>query len=372
MQIGAIKKLLVMAFAFLVMGGVGTSENVFGKSNEWDVNDLTPVTIDGTGALGFHIHYLHRQGLEGQVSPLTNGSILRSGDPYKIIFTPRKKCYVYIFQIDSSETIKQLFPESVGNNSNPVQDDKTYYVPAKEQPLRTIAQPGLTTMYFLASQRQDVALEDHYQAILSAKRQPDALREKLALEEFTKTLQGNRLASGITFAVNTDLVADLPLNSPTTEQDIIKALSIKPPTTLSSTQEQSSKPMKRGLDRSVKKDLPDNMPRVGVFHLFEENSATIAPESYPLLHEYGKALQDELKDVVLVIAGHTEDRGSDIYTLGLSKRRAEAVKHFLVSEYQIAENRLVIKPYGKSEPIAPNDTAEGQRLNNRIEFIRIQ
>ena len=106
--------------------------------------------------------------------------------------------------------------------------------------------------------------------------------------------------------------------------------------------------------------------------MFDYNSANIKEESKPLLHKYGKVLQSELADAVLIIAGHTDSIGSDVYNLALSRRRAEAVKAFLITEYQLSEQRFIIKPYGESKPIASNDTDEGRAQNRRVEFIRIQ
>jgi outer membrane protein OmpA-like peptidoglycan-associated protein len=113
-------------------------------------------------------------------------------------------------------------------------------------------------------------------------------------------------------------------------------------------------------------------PKVGALILFDFDSSTIKEESKPLLSMYGTVLQGDLADIVLIIAGHTDSKGSNPYNVALSRRRAEAVKKFLVAEYQIAESRLFIKPYGEDKPIASNETKEGRAKNRRVEFIRIQ
>lgn len=113
-------------------------------------------------------------------------------------------------------------------------------------------------------------------------------------------------------------------------------------------------------------------PKAMALILFDYDSAEIKAESRPLLELYGNLLQGELKDTVMVIAGHTDSIGSDEYNLTLSQKRAEAIKHFLVKEFEIAENRLLVKSYGKSKPIADNETDEGRAHNRRVEFIRIQ
>lgn len=106
--------------------------------------------------------------------------------------------------------------------------------------------------------------------------------------------------------------------------------------------------------------------------LFDYDSDVIKVESYSILQNYADVLQNELPQVILVIAGHTDSTGPDVYNLDLSKRRAASVKAFLVGNYQIDEKRLIIHPYGERQPLASNDTEEGQAQNRRVEFIRIQ
>lgn len=117
------------------------------------------------------------------------------------------------------------------------------------------------------------------------------------------------------------------------------------------------------------KVLVQENPSAKALILFDLNSSTIKESSYALLREYAQALQGELRDAAFVIAGHTDSKGTDAYNLGLSERRAEAVKMFLVETYQIAPERLIVKGYGEQEPIAENATDEGRQLNRRVEFI---
>ena len=67
------------------------------------------------------------------------------------------------------------------------------------------------------------------------------------------------------------------------------------------------------------------------------------------------------------IGGHTDGKGSDGYNQRLSENRAKAVVDFLVSK-GIDIKRLKYKGYGKSMPVATNDTDEGRALNRRVEF----
>ena len=65
--------------------------------------------------------------------------------------------------------------------------------------------------------------------------------------------------------------------------------------------------------------------------------------------------------------GHTDSTGPAAYNLGLSERRAQAVKELLVKN-GVAAERLTIKGFGETQPIASNDTAEGRAENRRVGF----
>jgi outer membrane protein OmpA-like peptidoglycan-associated protein len=76
----------------------------------------------------------------------------------------------------------------------------------------------------------------------------------------------------------------------------------------------------------------------------------------------------------LEIQGYTDSKGSDEYNMKLSMRRAMEVKNFLIKNKGIAENRIVAKWFGKSNPAVPNelpngeDDPEGRARNRRVEF----
>ena len=67
------------------------------------------------------------------------------------------------------------------------------------------------------------------------------------------------------------------------------------------------------------------------------------------------------------ISGHTDNVGNDQANLILSKKRAEAVKAFLVSK-NVSEDRVKTLFFGKTMPIAPNDTEAGRQKNRRVEM----
>ena len=113
-----------------------------------------------------------------------------------------------------------------------------------------------------------------------------------------------------------------------------------------------------------KKDAPIILEGVN----FEFNSAELTAGAKEVLMKVVRTLKD-YPEMTLMIKGHTDSMGSDEYNLGLSDRRANSVKQYLVNQ-GIDPLRLTSKGYGEAEPIAPNDTAEGRAKNRRIEFYR--
>lgn len=99
---------------------------------------------------------------------------------------------------------------------------------------------------------------------------------------------------------------------------------------------------------------------------FQANSAEILPSSYSELQKISQILQE--KKYTIEISGHTANVGSSAAMYALSVKRAQAIKVFLIDN-GIKEERLVIKGYGGSKPIADNETDEGKARNRRVEFL---
>jgi outer membrane protein OmpA-like peptidoglycan-associated protein len=102
---------------------------------------------------------------------------------------------------------------------------------------------------------------------------------------------------------------------------------------------------------------------------FDFNRDTLKPESEPVLKEIAQAMTDN-PDWKLTVEGHTDNIGGDGYNLDLSKRRAAAVKQSLVSQHNIAPDRLLTGGFGASRPVGTNDTLEGRARNRRVELVR--
>ena len=69
-----------------------------------------------------------------------------------------------------------------------------------------------------------------------------------------------------------------------------------------------------------------------------------------------------------VVTGYTDSSGSETYNLGLSKRRAEAVRSALVSD-NVRSDRLTADGRGEASPLGDNSTAAGRQMNRRVEIL---
>lgn len=102
--------------------------------------------------------------------------------------------------------------------------------------------------------------------------------------------------------------------------------------------------------------------------LFDFNRSELKPEAAPIL----KAVADYLKTVkdVYYVDGHADSVGSEAYNYELGLRRARAVVAALTG-MGVSSDRLIARSFGKTRPIAPNDTDAGRARNRRVELIRL-
>jgi len=73
-------------------------------------------------------------------------------------------------------------------------------------------------------------------------------------------------------------------------------------------------------------------------------------------------------DRTVNIDGYTDSVGSEDYNLGLSQRRADSVKSYLLNQ-GVRSERLVASGKGESSPVAGNDTGDGRQQNRRVEVV---
>jgi outer membrane protein OmpA-like peptidoglycan-associated protein len=99
---------------------------------------------------------------------------------------------------------------------------------------------------------------------------------------------------------------------------------------------------------------------------FDFNKDTIRPSSTPTLDRAVETLK-EYPDIKVKIIGHTDDVGSHEFNVDLSRRRAEAVRDYLIKG-GVEPVRVTTEGRGPAEPVAPNDSEENRAKNRRIEF----
>lgn len=100
---------------------------------------------------------------------------------------------------------------------------------------------------------------------------------------------------------------------------------------------------------------------------FATGSATILPDSFPMLMEIAQLLKANPTIKKMRVEGHTDSHGGADFNLDLSKRRAASVRTWLV-EHGIDTDRLESEGYGLTRPLQTNDTDEGRAANRRVEF----
>jgi outer membrane protein OmpA-like peptidoglycan-associated protein len=111
--------------------------------------------------------------------------------------------------------------------------------------------------------------------------------------------------------------------------------------------------------RGLVANMSDVLFRSGSFELLPGARERLAKVSgivlaYPSLH--------------VAIEGHTDSIGADDYNQQLSEHRAQAVRDYFVQQ-GINSASVEAHGYGKNEPIASNNTAEGRQQNRRVELI---
>ncbi len=104
---------------------------------------------------------------------------------------------------------------------------------------------------------------------------------------------------------------------------------------------------------------------------FDFDKSNIKKDSYGILNDVASILKANPQIKKIRIEGHTDAIGTDAYNMKLSQRRANSVRDYLTQQ-GISADRLEAVGYGKSRPIAPNNTAAGRAQNRRVEFNVIE
>ncbi len=107
--------------------------------------------------------------------------------------------------------------------------------------------------------------------------------------------------------------------------------------------------------------------------LFDFDKAEIKPEAERTLDQVGTVI-GQFPEGKVLIEGHTDSKGSPDINLELSKRRAEAVKDWLVKKKDVPESIITTRGSGETKPVAPDknpdgsDNPQGRQQNRRVEI----
>ncbi len=123
-----------------------------------------------------------------------------------------------------------------------------------------------------------------------------------------------------------------------------------------------------GSVEAIRADLQEKGKALMPVH-FDTAKATIRPDSEELLTNAAQVLKEN-PTLRVYVDGHTDSQGGKAMNLALSKRRAAAVRAWLIKQ-GIEANRLVARGFGLQNPVGDNGTPEGRQANRRVELVTI-
>jgi OOP family OmpA-OmpF porin len=103
---------------------------------------------------------------------------------------------------------------------------------------------------------------------------------------------------------------------------------------------------------------------------FDFDKSNIRDDASVILDESAVLLADALRqcpDRSVAVEGHTDWTGTEVYNQGLSERRANSVRDYLVSK-GLAAGQFQTVGFGETKPVASNETRDGRALNRRVDL----
>ena len=101
--------------------------------------------------------------------------------------------------------------------------------------------------------------------------------------------------------------------------------------------------------------------------LFDTGSYTLKPGAREKLAKISGVMLAH-PGLTMQIEGHTDSVGGDEFNQQLSERRADSVRDFL-AQNGVPGTSITARGFGKTQPVASNDTAEGRQRNRRVELV---
>jgi peptidoglycan-associated lipoprotein len=100
---------------------------------------------------------------------------------------------------------------------------------------------------------------------------------------------------------------------------------------------------------------------------FDYDRHAIRPDQRPVLARHAELLKAR-PEVRVVLEGHCDERGSVEYNNSLGRKRAEAVRAYLVKA-GVAGDRLSVVSYGEERPIETGPDPKARARNRRVELV---
>ncbi|MFZ5571550.1 MAG: OmpA family protein [Thermodesulfobacteriota bacterium] len=101
--------------------------------------------------------------------------------------------------------------------------------------------------------------------------------------------------------------------------------------------------------------------------IFDFDKDIVKPPYFYIIDNIIRDLKAD-PEAQVVLQGHTCSIGSQTYNLNLSRKRAQAVRQYMIRN-GIAARRIITMGFGYDKPFAGNGTADGRSQNRRVEFI---
>lgn len=166
------------------------------RNRKLDKGNFVFVLPDAKGP-SFQVNYVYRPAGKGPLKPIRPGTVLHSGDYYKIMFTPDERAYVYLFQSDSKNQFFQLFPMTNFNgvsldNRNPVLKGKNYILPAPHKSFQLDDTTGHERFYFVSSKEPIMELEKLADKLRLAQKRGQEQLAKKASKDVESFFRGKR------------------------------------------------------------------------------------------------------------------------------------------------------------------------------------
>lgn len=102
---------------------------------------------------------------------------------------------------------------------------------------------------------------------------------------------------------------------------------------------------------------------------FDFDSAVLNPKAVALANELGQALV-QLSGSTFLVGGHTDGKGSNVYNLDLSRRRADAIKAYLVESFRVPAANLIAVGYGMERLKNPGSPFADE--NRRVQVVNMR